>query len=102
MRVLSSGRVKRDRVKRDEEEWREIIRRYESGGVGLKEFCKREVVASLSSLRTWRVRLGGERRARFVEVTGAVGRGETVCGNGTEKGEVELRFPGGMTLQVRC
>jgi hypothetical protein len=54
-------------VRRTEDQWAEILRRFHSGGLGSKEFCRREGVP-LSSLQRWRLRLGPIPEAKFVEL----------------------------------
>ena len=61
------GRSWRRRVRRDGKAWAEIVRQFESSGLGSKEFCRREGVA-LSSLQRWRQRIGRQRNGGFVEL----------------------------------
>ena len=55
------------RVRRDAQQWSEILRRFESSGLDRSEFCRREDVA-VSSFQRWRHRLGSVAAAEFVEL----------------------------------
>jgi transposase-like protein len=55
------------RVRRSEKQWIEILKRFESSGVGSKEFCRQEGV-SPSSFQRWRRRLGSVSAGEFVEL----------------------------------
>ncbi len=61
------GKPSTRRVRRDGEQWSEILRRLQSSGLETREFCRREGVA-LSSLQRWRRRLGSGNGAEFVEL----------------------------------
>ena len=61
-------------VRRSEQQWIEILRRFESSGLGSRQFCHRDGLP-LSSLQRWKRRLGfgpaGEvRRAHAASVRG--------------------------------
>jgi len=51
MQALSNGRVRRT-----EEEWRELIARFRKSGLGAREYCRKERL-KLSSLQRWQARL---------------------------------------------
>jgi len=55
------------RPRRDEKQWAEIFRRFESVELGSREFCRREGLA-LSSFERWRRRLGSAASHDFVEI----------------------------------
>jgi hypothetical protein len=54
-------------VRRNEQQWSEILRRFEASGLGSREFCRRDGVP-LSSLQRWHRRSGSIRPAEFVEL----------------------------------
>ena len=58
------------RPRRDEKQWAEIFRRFESGEPGSREFCRREGLA-LSSFQRWRRRVGSTASHDFVELVPA-------------------------------
>ena len=62
MRKPSTGRVRRT-----QEQWSKILRRFESGKLVPREFCRREGLP-LSSFQRWRRRLGSSPAAEFVEL----------------------------------
>jgi len=59
------------RPRRDEKQWTEIFKRFESSGVSTRDFCRREDLA-LSSFQRWRRRLGSVAAAEFVELVPTV------------------------------
>ena len=61
------GKPSTRRVRRDGEQWSEILRRLQSSGLETREFCRREDVAP-SSLQRWRRRLGSSNGAEFIEL----------------------------------
>ena len=61
---------KRRRARHSEKQWIEILKRFESSGQSVRDFCRREGVAS-SSFQRWRKRLGSVASAEFVELVPA-------------------------------
>ena len=55
------------RTRRTKIQWTEILREFESSGVGSREFCRREGLPP-SSFQRWRSRLGSVTAAEFVEL----------------------------------
>jgi len=55
------------RTRRTKAQWTEILRQFESSGVGSREFCRREGLPP-SSFQRWRRRLGSVAAAEFVEL----------------------------------
>ncbi len=55
------------RTRRTRAQWTEILREFESSGVGSREFCRREDLPP-SSFQRWRSRLGSVAAAEFVEL----------------------------------
>jgi transposase len=63
MRVMSNGRVRRT-----EDEWRELISRFGKSGASLREFCRKEGL-SAAGFQRWRAKLNGKvDRKDFVTV----------------------------------
>jgi transcriptional regulator with XRE-family HTH domain len=54
-------------VRRNEQQWAEILRRFDSSGLSVREFCSRDGVA-LSSLQRWQRRQRAVPAAKFVEL----------------------------------
>ena len=54
-------------VRRSEQQWAEILRRFESSGLSAREFCSRDGVP-LSSLQRWQRRQRAVPAAKFVEL----------------------------------
>lgn len=83
------------RERRGERAWIEILRRFESSGLGVGSFCHHEGL-SPSTLQRWRARLGAQSAKRFVELVPAVAADR-------ERGEwsLELALPNGVTLRWR-
>lgn len=82
------------RVRRSEDQWTEILRRFASSGQTSREFCRREGLA-LSSLQRWGRRLGALPRARFVELVPEAG-----ARTGAAGWSLEVTLPHGVTLRV--
>ena len=59
------------RPRRDEKQWTEIFKRFESSGLSSRDFCRCEGLA-LSSFQRWRRRLGSIAPAEFVELVPTV------------------------------
>jgi transposase-like protein len=85
---------KQDRVRRTKQEWTKILRRFESSGVGPREFCQREGLPP-SSFQRWRRRLASGASADFVDLTPP----ETP--SATPDWELEVSLPNGVRLQFR-
>ena len=60
----------RSRKRRTESDWTDILRRFESSDLTIREFCRREGL-SLSSFQRWRSRLASVAPAEFVELVPA-------------------------------
>ena len=58
----------KERVRRTKKEWTEILRRFDSSGLGPREYCRREGLPQ-SSFQRWRNRLGSAAPSEFVELT---------------------------------
>ena len=56
-----------NRTRRTQAQWSEILRQFESSGLGSREFCRREGLAP-SSFQRWRRELGSAAAAEFVEL----------------------------------
>jgi transposase-like protein len=63
MLVSSNGKVRRS-----EQEWREIFARFARSGLNRREFCRKEKI-NLNSLQRWSGRLGVPRQSEFIDVT---------------------------------
>lgn len=84
------------RKRRGEREWAEILRRYESSGVGQRAFCAREGVAP-SSLQRWRARQGKSSSRRFIDLTPPTSSLRT----DDQSWSLELSLPSGVTIRLR-
>ena len=84
------------RRRRTKAEWFEILRRFESSGLGPRAFCRREGLAS-SSFQRWRAELAEPSpEPGFVELTPS-STPAPVAGGWT----VELSLPNGVQLRLR-
>ena len=83
------------RKRRTEAQWTEVLRRFESSGLGPHEFCRREGLA-LSSLQRWRARIDRAPAAEFLELV-PTSRPDTSSANWT----LNLSFPNGVCLRLR-
>ena len=54
-------------LRRNEQQWAEILRRFDSSGLSVREFCSRDGVP-LSSLQRWQRRQRAVPAAKFVEI----------------------------------
>jgi hypothetical protein len=89
-------REKRRRgVRRSEAQWIEILRRFESSGVGSKDFCQRQGLA-LSSLQRWRRRLGRVPSDKFVELVPSL-----ATAGSSAPWSLEVSLPGGACLRFQ-
>jgi hypothetical protein len=81
-------------VRRSEGQWVEILRRFESSGLGSRSFCRREGLSS-SSLQRWRSRLGS--KAKFVELIPP----PTSASEDRTEWSVEFVLPNGVSIRMR-
>ncbi len=88
MRVSSNGRVRRSA-----EEWRAVVSRYQSSGLGPNAFCQAEQVG-LTSFMRWRRKLSAsDAESGFVELTPPR---ET-----STRWAVEVELPNGCIVRLR-
>jgi hypothetical protein len=83
------------RVRRSEKQWIEILKRFESSGLGSREFCRREGVPP-SSFQRWRGRLGSVSTAEFVELVPASSPSTVV-----PSWSLDVALPNGVCLRFR-
>jgi len=83
----------KDRVRRTKKEWAGVLRRFDSSGLGPKEYCQREGLP-LSSFQRWRKRLGSSAATEFVELSPSTKPA-------TSGWELEVLLPNGVQLQFR-
>ncbi len=55
------------RTRRDRKQWTEIVRRFESSGLTVREFCAREDLV-LSSFHRWQRQLCSAASGKFIEL----------------------------------
>lgn len=89
------GRKRARGVRRGEQQWTEIVRRFESSGLAARRFCDREGVP-LSSLQRWQRRLGSVAPAKFMEIVAPVSRSNAIA-----LGSLEITLPNGTTLRFQ-
>ena len=82
-------------ARRSEQQWIEILRRFESSGQGSRQFCQSNGLP-LSSLQRWRRRLGPVPPAKFVELVSP--EPENVA---AASWSLEVSLPGGASLRFR-
>jgi transposase-like protein len=87
------------RVRRSAEQWGEIVRRYDSSGLGARAFCRREGLSS-SSFERWRRRAGSSAGARFIELVPPRPMADAAR-EGAEGWSLELSLPNGVSLRWR-
>ena len=85
-------------VRRNEQQWAEILRRFETSGLGSREFCHRDGVA-LSSLQRWQRRLGAARPAKFVELASPA---SALSSAAAASWSLEVSFPNGASLRFQA
>jgi hypothetical protein len=56
------------RVRRNADEWREIIARFAGCGLSRREFCRQEKL-NLASFQRWQKHLAAPKQSDFVDVT---------------------------------
>ena len=83
------------RVRRSEKQWIAIMKRFESSGLGSKEFCRREGV-SPSSFQSWRRRLGSVPTGDFVELVSEPSRTKAM-----PSWSLDVALPNGVCLRFR-
>ena len=83
-------------VRRSEEQWIEILGRFESSGLSTRAFCDRDGVP-LSSLQRWRRRLRAVPAAKFVELVSPV----PTCAAATIW-SLEVSLPNGALLRFQA
>jgi hypothetical protein len=85
-------------VRRNEQQWTEILRRFASSGLGSREFCRRDGVP-LSSLQRWQRRLGSVPAAKFVELASPM---PTSTSAAAPSWSLEVSFPNGASLRFQA
>ena len=88
MRVASNGRVRRS-----ETEWSAILRKFDTSGLSVSEFCRREGLTP-NSFKRWQQRLSSNGSERFVELVAP--ESTAAC-----SWELEVSLPSGARLQFR-
>jgi transcriptional regulator with XRE-family HTH domain len=83
-------------VRRNEQQWAEILRRFESSGLSAREFCSRDGVP-MSSLQRWQRRQRAVPAVKFVEL---VSPAATSVSASTWSFEVSL--PNGASLRFQA
>ena len=89
------GRATPRRVRRTQQQWSEILERFEASGLSSREFCRREQLV-VSSLQRWRSRLSRVPAPQFLQLAPA--------SNPTAPSTnwaLELELPDGMRLRLR-
>ena len=85
-------------VRRNEQQWAEILRRFQASGLGSREFCRREGVP-LSSLQRWQRRLGSVPAAKFVELVSSSAAPTSAA---APSWSLEVSFPNGASLRFQA
>jgi hypothetical protein len=85
----------RNRKRRSESEWTEILRRFESSDLTVREFCHREGLP-LSSFQRWRSRIGPVSPAEFVEIVPAASVATPLS-----DWSLDIALPNGVQLRFR-
>ena len=88
-------RKRRRGVRRNAQQWIEILRRFESSGLGSVQFCQSNGLP-LSSLQRWRSRLGSVGPAKFVELVPAAPEDAAAA-----SWSLEVSLPGGAALRFQ-
>ena len=83
------------RTRRTKAQWTEILREFESSGVGSREFCRREGLPP-SSFQRWRSRLGSVTAAEFVELVPSSSRSASSSG-----WSLDVSMPNGVCLRFQ-
>jgi hypothetical protein len=85
-------------VRRNEQQWTEILRRFAASGLRSREFCRREGVP-LSSLQRWRRRLCPVPSGKFVELVSPASASTTAA---APSWSLEVSFPNGASLRFQA
>jgi len=83
-------------VRRNEQQWAEILRRFDSSGLGSREFCRRDGVP-LSSLQRWQRRLRSVPSGKFVELVSPASTRTAAT-----SWSLEVSFPDGASLRFQA
>jgi hypothetical protein len=83
-------------VRRNEQQWAEILRRFEASGLGSREFCRRDGVP-LSSLQRWQRRLRSVPSGKFVEIVSS-----TPTSAAATSWSFEVSLPNGASLRFQA
>lgn len=84
----------RSRRRRTRSDWTEILRRFASSGLTMRQFCDREGL-SASSFQRWRARLGSVGPSEFVELV------PTTTEAAPTDWSLEITLPHGVQLRFR-
>ena len=84
-----------NRKRRTRSEWTGIFRRFESSGVTVREFCRREGLP-LSSFQRWRSRLGPVGAVDFVELVPTA-----TASTPASDWSLDIALPNGVQLRFR-
>lgn len=85
-------------VRRGEQQWAEILRRFGASGLGVRQFCERDGVP-LSSLQRWQRRLRSVPSGKFVELVSPASASTTAA---AMSWSLEVSFPNGASLRFRA
>ena len=91
-------RNRRRGVRRNEQQWTEILRRFEASGLKSREFCRRDGVP-LSSLQRWQRRLLSVSPAKFVELVSPASAPTTAA---AASWSLEVSLPNGASLRFQA
>jgi hypothetical protein len=83
-------------VRRNEQQWAEILRRFNSSGLSAREFCSRDGVP-LSSLQRWQRRQRVVPAAKFVELVSPAATSVPA-----PTWSFEVSFPNGASLRFQA
>jgi len=89
------GRATPRRVRRTEQQWREILEQFEASGLSSRAFCRREQLV-VSSLQRWRSRLSRVPAPQFVQLAPSSNPATP-----SARWALELELPDGMRLRLR-
>jgi hypothetical protein len=85
-------------VRRNEQQWTEILQRFRASGLGSRDFCRRDGVP-LSSLQRWQRRLRSVPAAKFVELVAPASVPTTAV---PTSWSLEVSFPSGASLRFQA
>ena len=85
--------ARRRRIKRSEEQWRELLLSYERSGQTQEEYCRGAGI-SKGTLWKWRKRLKGQNAPQFIELN-PESNVERI-----ESARLEVEISGGITLRI--